>query len=307
MKYLILICIVCKCLYADFFPFEEGFPQKTIPSKLKNPENFIAAYENNHFEKTQPSENPRIPKIIHHIWLGSPLPETFKRYVDSWKEYHPGWEHKLWTDADIGSFPLVTGNLINKAHNYGQKSDILRIEILYKFGGLYVDTDFLCLKPHDVIHHTCDFYAGMFDKDVLTGIIGSCPEHPILENYLKSMKKCRCFEARAGEQDIRKAIDVLKATGPYLFTDLITQHLSKDISGIILFPNIYYYPFPGKLRHAFWSKENFDVIKQYLSEHALAVHLWATSWHNVRSPLQKTQICKQPLSKSLKFEKDKEK
>ena len=31
----------------------------------------------------------------------------------------------------------------------GEKSDIFRYEILYRFGGVYVDTDFECIKPFE--------------------------------------------------------------------------------------------------------------------------------------------------------------
>ena len=286
MKFFLFFILFCPCLFAGYLPFQECFPKNAVPTKLKKAEYFIAAYEKNHFEKVKQSQKPRIPKIIHHIWLGSPLPEMFKKYVDSWKTHHPDWEHRLWTDKDLESFPFVTGKLICKARNFGQKSDIFRIEILNKFGGLYVDTDFLCLQSHDRIHHTCDFYSGMFNHDVLTGIIGSIPNHPILVRYLEEMSKCSLFEARAGENNIRKAFDVLKATGPYLFSNIVREQLEDDDSGIVMYPNVYYYSFPGKSRHMYWSKEDLDVVKPYLSEHALAVHLWATSWHNIQSPLR---------------------
>ena len=32
------------------------------------------------------------------------------------------------------------------AHNYGMKSDILRYEILHTYGGVYIDTDYECVR-----------------------------------------------------------------------------------------------------------------------------------------------------------------
>ena len=40
-----------------------------------------------------------IPRIIHHIWLGSALPERFAFLRQTWIDRHPvegGWTHMLW-------------------------------------------------------------------------------------------------------------------------------------------------------------------------------------------------------------------
>lgn len=33
---------------------------------------------------------PTIPRIVHQIWLGSPLPERFEAWRASYREHHPG-------------------------------------------------------------------------------------------------------------------------------------------------------------------------------------------------------------------------
>ncbi len=35
-------------------------------------------------------QQPRIPKIIHQIWVGSPLPQKYYRWQKSWQKHHPG-------------------------------------------------------------------------------------------------------------------------------------------------------------------------------------------------------------------------
>lgn len=38
-----------------------------------------------------------IPKIIHYCWFGGkPLPDEYKKYIDSWKKYCPDWEIREW-------------------------------------------------------------------------------------------------------------------------------------------------------------------------------------------------------------------
>jgi hypothetical protein len=45
-----------------------------------------------------------IPKLVHHIWLGSPLPARAAVLRATWRRHHPpanGWRHLLWDDAAV--------------------------------------------------------------------------------------------------------------------------------------------------------------------------------------------------------------
>ena len=64
-----------------------------------------------------------------------------------------------------------------------KRSDIVRYEILHAFGGLYIDTDFECLKSFDILHHCYTFYIGTLSSHnvgIGNGIIGSVAGHPLL-------------------------------------------------------------------------------------------------------------------------------
>lgn len=80
-----------------------------------------------------------IPFVVHHVWLGGPLPEALARLRESWLSRHGGgdgekkekmgWELRLWTDADVAAFDLENRRAYEAAGNFGQKSDILRYEV----------------------------------------------------------------------------------------------------------------------------------------------------------------------------------
>jgi len=144
---------------------------------------YTTLFEKNAHNTLSLSQEPLIPKKIHQIWLGSPLPDEFKSFCESWKTTHPGWEYKLWTDKDIEELNLENKALYDAATNYGERSDIARYEILYRFGGLYIDTDFESIKPMDILHHMFDFYTGYpgWCEPILNnGLIASSPNHPLL-------------------------------------------------------------------------------------------------------------------------------
>ena len=89
-----------------------------------------------------------IPKIIHQIHLGgSELPDQEKIWQQTWLTYNPDWELKFWDDKAIEKLSIKNKSQLERCNSYSEMSDILRFEILYQYGGLYVDTDFECLKP----------------------------------------------------------------------------------------------------------------------------------------------------------------
>jgi mannosyltransferase OCH1-like enzyme len=77
-----------------------------------------------------------IPKVLHFIWLGGNIPSKYIPMIDSWRQYHPLWDVRLWGDEDIISFETSNPKLfeiLRNAPNYGMKSDILRYEVFYLF------------------------------------------------------------------------------------------------------------------------------------------------------------------------------
>ena len=78
--------------------------------------------------------------------------------------------------------------LTAKELNPGYRSDILRYIILNKFGGLYADTDFECLKPIPSSILNYKFVAGlMFGNKPSIGnsILISSPNSLFLQKILK--------------------------------------------------------------------------------------------------------------------------
>jgi len=208
---------------------------------------------------------PRIPKIIHQIWLGSPLPDQYKKLQQTWLDKHPDWEYMLWTDKDIADFGLVNQDAYNAATNYGQKSDIARYEILYRMGGLYVDTDFACLKSFDVLHHSCDFFAGIAYGRIVSvynGLIGTVSGHPIMRTCIERI-------ASANLADITM-LGILQSTGPLFFTHCVFDQMIIPDYVNVLFPVSYFYPLPESQKNS--------AVDPWVKPESFAVHFWNMSW-----------------------------
>src|SRR4029077_19930708 len=66
-------------------------------------------------------------------------------------------------------------------------------EIVYRYGGVYIDVDFECLKPLDIFHHMYDFYTGIQPLDTHflqlgAALFGAVPGHPILKHCIETIK-----------------------------------------------------------------------------------------------------------------------
>ena len=93
-----------------------------------------------------------IPKIIHYCWFGrGPLPELAQKCIASWKKYLPDYEIKEWNEDnfDVNIIPYTTEAY--QAKKYAFVSDYARFWILYKYGGIYFDTDVEVIRTIDDI------------------------------------------------------------------------------------------------------------------------------------------------------------
>jgi inositol phosphorylceramide mannosyltransferase catalytic subunit len=242
------------------------------------------------------SDMPRIPKVIHHIWLGSPLPEKCRVLRETWIQNHPDWEFILWTEKEIEEFGLENQEAFDKSENYGEKSDIARYEIIYRLGGLYVDTDYESIKPMDVLHHSLDFYTGIYTTNsrgnstnmvMGMGLIGAIPGHPVLRAAIDGIK------GTAAAKNSSSAI--LSRTGPYYFTKVVLANAGKNNLRDVIFPPQFVYPTPISGR----GQSLEDQHKNFVTNSTFANHVWHMSWINnsKKSPAPKQNPPAQPRGK----------
>jgi mannosyltransferase OCH1-like enzyme len=129
-----------------------------------------------------------IPRIIHQIWLGpDPMPREFEPYVATWKRHHPAWEHRMWTEENLPADP-VRPEVLERLRAPTERADILRLDLLYRYGGIYVDTDLECLRPIDDTLGDEPF-CGTYLKPgrVTNTFVAAEPGHPILERALQEL------------------------------------------------------------------------------------------------------------------------
>jgi hypothetical protein len=151
-----------------------------------------------------------IPKVIHRVWLGTdPMPEEFEHYGETWRHHHPDWEMRLWTDSNLPE--LRFPDAFERCRNHGERSDVLRSELLLRYGGLYVDTDVECRKPLEpLIDDAAAFAAWVRPGRIGSAVLGAVPGHPAIEKLLTEMQD-RVGQGSQIEATVALLTDVLSA------------------------------------------------------------------------------------------------
>lgn len=128
-----------------------------------------------------------IPKTIHYCWFGrNPKPKLAEKCIKSWKKYCPDYALIEWNEDnyDLNSAPLYVRQAYD-AQKWAFVTDYVRLQIVYEYGGIYMDTDVELIKPLDsLLTHRA--YFGFEDKTyVATGLgFGAEKGTPILKELM---------------------------------------------------------------------------------------------------------------------------
>jgi hypothetical protein len=205
-----------------------------------------------------------IPKVFHRIWLGSkPMPALFERFGETWAAKHPGWQMLLWTDDTLPHFDPNASAAFEAVGSIAAKADIARFEILNRYGGIYIDTDFECKRNIEELIDGLDCFLAEereFDGEYCTfplvnnAIVGAVRNHPFISRVIS--------EIPANIRRLPANASATIQSGPFFITELLQQYPE-----VTIFPAKYFYPYRYDER---WRST------QCFPE-AYAVHHWSLS------------------------------
>lgn len=130
-----------------------------------------------------------IPKIIHQMWIGPKVP-PFNMML-SWNSRNPDYEYIFWTESEIlqRNITFKCCSQIDSIKEWNGKCDIMRWEILLKYGGIFIDADSFCIEPlGDVFLNNDGFAAYENEKErkglVATGTMGFPPNSKLCRDIV---------------------------------------------------------------------------------------------------------------------------
>jgi len=181
-----------------------------------------------------PELNELIPKVIHFIWIGSPLPYKYvvnmQTFVATNKKN--GYSFKLWVDhetppiqdiiiqdirTDFPAEKFINKEIYDIETNWSSKADILKYEIIYQEGGICSDVDAISVKAYDSIFEKAFVcYTGEPYNDVCSGFFGFPARSRFLKYLIECLQEVRTYSFDYTQFDTK--IRVCLLTGPILFT-----------------------------------------------------------------------------------------
>ena len=158
------------------------------------------------------------PNTIVQYWNTPELPNDIAELVETWKNYNPSMEHKLFgyeeACAFIGQhYNSEVESLFKLAALPAMQSDIFRVAYCLKMGGFYVDCGIRCKAPiQPLLSSDLLLLVRKWHGGIMNGAIGCRAGHPALEwiwnRILKNLKE-------------RNSNDVWRLTGPLSFNQMV--------------------------------------------------------------------------------------
>lgn len=230
-----------------------------------------------------------IPCIIHQTWRDNDVPPYLRRFQASWREHHPAWQYRLWTDE--ANRRLIEEHYPQFLPVYDtyplpiQRADAVRYFILHRYGGLYVDLDFECLRPLEPMLAGRSSVFGVEPRahavahgvSLIVGnaLMASTPGHRVWPEVHSALVQ------HSNALDAWGRRDVLRSTGPLLLTNVVQRYGTDEVT---LFPPDVFYPqldaansdlFASKSEQSYYQGK----LRQGLATpNSYAVHHWAGAW-----------------------------
>jgi hypothetical protein len=208
-----------------------------------------------------------IPKIIHQIWIG-PKPMPFL-HMNGWQQMHPDFEYIRWTEAEFQerNIRFECQHRIDEMEEWAGKADIMRWELLYRYGGVFLDADSICVSPIDDVLMKCESFAGWEQEQcrkglIATGTMGFPPRHPLVKAAVDWIKN-NCVDVRQTKNRAWQSV------GPMLLTRL---YHTGQYPTMTIFPSFFFLPvhYTGAEYHGHgkiyayqeWgsTKQNYDTM-----------------------------------------------
>ncbi len=221
-----------------------------------------------------------IPKVIHYCWFGGKkLPDDVLKCIESWKKYAPEYEIIEWNENnyDVNVCTYVKEAFMKK--KWAFVSDFARYDILYKYGGIYFDTDVQMIKSIDDIVDKGPFMGFECKKDEKTewlvnpGIgIAAYPGMDLYRRIIDFYKNQKFIL----EDNTLNPLTVCDYTTNILKADgLKPQNTIQKIDGIYIYPTEYFCPknyFTGELDITDNTRTIHHYTSSWLSEQELKAH-----------------------------------
>tara|TARA_B100001059_G_C17784801_1_gene556420 strand:- start:756 stop:1628 length:873 start_codon:yes stop_codon:yes gene_type:complete len=147
-----------------------------------------------------------IPKKIWTFWDGE-IPEIINKCIKTWRLHNPTYEIIILNKQNINNYlPNLKINKLKHATKIQHLSDIIRVNILSKYGGFWSDASIICYSSYDYFinlqkEKNVDFVGYYINNDTEYPVIenwffGCTPNSKLVHDWKKSLMKSQKYNLK---------------------------------------------------------------------------------------------------------------
>ncbi len=209
-----------------------------------------------------------IPKTIHYCWFGGRrLPMIAKKCIRSWKKYFPEYEIREWNESnfDVNAIPYTAEAY--KAKKYAFVSDYVRFWVLYRYGGIYFDTDVEVIRSMDDIINLGPFMGCEKAGKVAPGLGLGAPSGLGLYKEILDLYQSLHFLNADGSLNMTTVVQYT--------TGLLCKKGLGNINEIQYVAGVYIYP------KEYFSPVDYSTMHPHITPNTYTIHYFVSSWKKV--------------------------
>jgi len=119
-----------------------------------------------------------IPKQIWTYWNSDELTPVVTKCINSWKKYNPDYTITVVTPKNLGQYIDFDVKSVKFNDSPARESDIIRLNILAKYGGVWCDASILMTRPFDFPTNSKHEFVGYYIEHYTNK-----PQWPCIEGW----------------------------------------------------------------------------------------------------------------------------
>lgn len=119
-----------------------------------------------------------IPKQIWTYWNSDELTPVITKCIDSWKKHNPDYKITIVTPKNLRQYIDFDVKAVKFNDSPARESDIIRLNILAKYGGVWCDASILMTRPFDFPTNSKHEFIGYYIEHYTTK-----PQWPCIEGW----------------------------------------------------------------------------------------------------------------------------
>ena len=207
-----------------------------------------------------------IPKQFFRVWGGdAPIPDDHQRWWSELKQMHPDYKFYTLKDFSRVNVPSSYQYAISHCKTWSGISDMLRVLCMHQYGGIYLDTDIMPLKPFDdLVEQGQCFLGKRSQKSFEVAVMGSPKGHPGIK---------KCIEAFPDYYWKHKEKSNAVSTGPAFISSILFGR-----EDVVHLPIKTFYPYNGFMSPKREEKDKMFSDKNNFPPEMIAAHYGNSRW-----------------------------